>query len=53
MTTGTVISLRKYMEERLAGARRKTAQSEARPHVDRLWELMDRNISIALWKKEI
>ena len=48
-----VISLAQYKAERL-GARVKGNPGHAEPvlpGVDRLWELLDRNISLSVWDK--
>ena len=52
MKMDTVVAMKKYRDERLRTQRlREAAEIKALPDGERVWELLDRNISLALWKK--
>jgi hypothetical protein len=53
MKRGKVISLSEYKARRLLHAGRLSAAVKPVPDQVNLWELLDRNISIEIWKKEI
>lgn len=52
MKLAKVIALSEYKEERLMRGEQKAA-AKSLPDAQRLWELMDKNISVAFWKKQI
>jgi hypothetical protein len=53
MKQSTVVSLDEYRACRLNRAKRLSlaAVGKPLPGADRLWELLDRNISLSVWKK--
>jgi len=55
MKRGEVISLRDYRAERLVktGAAGRAGVSRALPDADQLRELLDRNISLEVWKRGV
>jgi hypothetical protein len=53
MNQNRIISLAKYKEQHASSAKkvRQGAIDPALPGADRLWELLDRNISLSVWEK--
>lgn len=52
MKLGNVVSLREYKAQRLVGAHLAGATGlKPLPDAVHLWELLDRNISIEVWKE--
>jgi hypothetical protein len=54
MRLDRVVSLRKYRAERMRAERlREAGEMKTLPSAQNLWELLDRNISLDIWKKGI
>lgn len=53
MKLAKVIALTDYRAKRHMGAQQKPDTTKALPDQKHLWELMEKNISIAFWKKGI
>jgi len=54
MKSGKIVSLDGYRKERQGREHqtRKIAAKTCLPSVDRLWELLDRNINISVWREQ-
>ena len=53
MERNNVVALAQYKAEHLSAQEvRLNAAEPEFPSADRLWELLDRNISLSIWQKE-
>lgn len=48
-----VVTMRGYKAQRLERSRRASERGTQLPEANQLWELLDKNISIEIWKKGI